>query len=496
LTTSCNLGDLPPADAGQAVIGLVDDPARQAQDPLVVDLEQEGSVLVYGTSGSGKTALLRAIGCSLADGLSPRDLQLYGLDFASRGLLPLEDLPHCGSVIGADDPERVLRLIATLQRAMDARRRQTADGGARPGERGLPRIVLLLDGYANFAAAFERVDFGAPVQALGRLAADGRALGLHVVMTADRRADVPGSLAGVVPTRLVLRMASDDEYAALGLPRTRNADRDLPPGRGFSADGREFQAAWVAPDEIPDRARRLQAEHPGLAAPPVGSLPVALDRARLPVPQGSLRAVVGIDDVMLAPAELDLADAHALVAGPHRSGMSTALATIALSLRDGDPRLSLYLLAPRRSPLRELDLWTAAATDPEGCAELAGRLAAGNEERLVAIVDDGLELAEGAAASSLDALIRRGRDATVRVVAAVDLAGAQRVFGGWVRDLRTERNGLLLQPQGEGDGELLGVRLPASRGGPLPAGRGFLVERGGLTLIQVAAPAQASNPPR
>ena len=496
LDTRCDLDDLPPAGPARAVIGVVDDPARQAQDALVVDLEQEGSVLIYGTSGSGKTALLRAIGCSLAAGTSPRDLELYGLDFASRGLLALEDLPHCGSVIGADDPERVLRLIATLQRAMDARRRQTAEGGARPGERGLPRIVLLLDGYANFAAAFERVDFGAPVQALVRLVADGRSLGLHVVMTADRRADVPGSLAGVVPTRLVLRMASDDEYAALGLPRTRNADRDLPPGRGFAPDGREFQAAWVAPDEIPGRARRLQAEHPGLAAPPVGTLPVAVDRRRLPDPQQPLRAVVGIDDALLAPAELDLAESHALVAGPHRSGMSTALATIALSLRRGDPQLSLYLLAPRRSPLHELDLWTAAATDPEACSQLAGRLAAGNEERLVALVDDGLELAEGSASASLEALLRRGRDASVRVVVALDLQGAQRVFGGWVRDLRAERTGLLLQPQGDGDGDLLGVRLPALRGGPAPAGRGFLVQRGALTLIQVAAGAQDSNPPR
>jgi DNA segregation ATPase FtsK/SpoIIIE, S-DNA-T family len=496
LPSRCELDALPAAGPGCATVGLVDDPARQAQEPLVVDLDQEGSVLVYGASGSGKTALLRAIGCSLAEGHSPRDLELYALDFASRGLLPLEDLPHCGSVISADDPERALRLIANLQRGMESRRRQMADGGARAGERGLPRIVLLLDGYANFTAAFERVDFGAPVQALGRLAADGRALGLHVVMTADRRADVPGSLAGVVPTRIVLRRATDDEYAALGLPRARNADRDLPAGRGFTADGRELQVAWVAPDEIPGRGRRLQAAHPGVSVAPVGSLPAMLERERLPAPQRPLRAVVGIDDALLAPVELDLADGHALLAGPHRSGLSTALATIALSLRRGDPRLSLYLLAPRRSPLRDLDLWTAAATDPEGCAELAGRLAAGNEERLVVIVDDGIELAEGPAAAALEALLRRGRDATVRVVAALDLHGAQRVFGGWVRDLRAERNGLLLQPQGEGDGDLLGVRVPALRGGPPPAGRGFLVERGMATLVQIAAAGQLSKPPR
>jgi DNA segregation ATPase FtsK/SpoIIIE, S-DNA-T family len=480
------LSDLPAARAGHVVAGLVDDPARQLQEPLDIDLEKEGSVLIYGASGSGKTALLRSLACSLADAHTPRQLEIYGLDFGSRGLLPLEDLPHCGSVIGADDPERVVRLVRMLGRALDARRSQVADGGSRPGERGLPRIVLLLDGYANFAAAFERVDFGAAVQTIGRLAADGRALGLHVVMTADRRADVPGSLAGTVQSRIVLRMASDDEYAALGFPRARNSERDVPPGRGFVADGREFQAAFVGAEEISGLAQRLRSEHPGLVAQPIGRLPTQLQRSALPVPSGPLRAVIGVDDAMLAAAELDLSESHAVIAGPHRSGMSTALATIAQSLRRGDPGLSLYLLASRRSPLHELGLWAAAAVGPEQCAELAGRLAAGNEHPLVAIIDDGMDLAEGAAAAAIESLLARGRDEPVRVVAAVDLHGAQRVFGGWVRELRAERTGLLLQPHGDGDGDLLGVSIPAQRGGPMPPGRGYLAERGVARLVQIA----------
>jgi S-DNA-T family DNA segregation ATPase FtsK/SpoIIIE len=196
--------------------------------------------------------------------------------------------------------------------------------------------------------------------------------------------------------------------------------------------------------------------------------------------------VIGVEDTMLAAVELDLSNTNAVIAGPHRSGLSTTLATIAQSLRRGTPDLSLYLLTSRRSPLRELDLWKSVAVGPDACAELAGQLAAGNEQPIVAIVDDGLDLAEGLAAGPVEALLARGRDEPVRIVAAVDLHGAQRVFGGWLRELRAERTGVLLQPQGDGDGDLLGAPIPAQRGGPLPPGRGYLVDRGVARLVQIA----------
>jgi S-DNA-T family DNA segregation ATPase FtsK/SpoIIIE len=460
---------------GGVPIGVVDEPALQRRRMLIADLEHDGSLLVYGASGSGKTVLLQSLARALAASGPPSAIQIYGLDFASGALGAIRSLPHCGAVVRGDEGERVLRLLAMLRRAL--RDRKAA------GETGHePRIVLLVDGYGAFASAYERVDFGEPVALLARIAAEGRPLGLHVVVTADRRADVPGALAGVVPVRLVLRLADPEELVTLGVPRSAT-HAELPAGRGFTQDATEFQVAL--PGDLEAFGEELRARDPE-RAPAVGVLPTHVSRTDLPSPSGPLQAVLGLDDELLAPTAVDLAEGSFLVVGPHRTGRTTTLAAIAESIRRGTPDAALWLLAPRRTALTGLGLWTGVAAGLDDCAAAAEQLVAAPQEPLIVFVDDAVELGEGQAAAALEAVLRRGRDAPVRVVAAADPHGLQRLFGGWLRDLRVEGRGLLLSPSADADADILGVRLPRGAGAALPPGRGYLALRGVARLVQVA----------
>jgi len=72
------------------------------------------------------------------------------------------------------------------------------------------------------------------------------------------------------------------------------------------------------------------------------------------------------------------------------------------------------------------------------------------------------------------------------VVAAAEAALARRAYDGVVPALRRDRRALLLQPDVELDGDLVGVRLTRRTARPLPPGRGELVERGHVSLVQVA----------
>ncbi|MBN9618823.1 MAG: cell division protein FtsX, partial [Actinobacteria bacterium] len=85
--------------SGEVPIGIVDQPAAQAQGPAVLDFAHAGHVLAFGASGSGKTELLRtvAVSAALSEAVPP---SIYGIDFGGGALGMLAALPVVGAVVG------------------------------------------------------------------------------------------------------------------------------------------------------------------------------------------------------------------------------------------------------------------------------------------------------------------------------------------------------------------------------------------------------------
>jgi S-DNA-T family DNA segregation ATPase FtsK/SpoIIIE len=332
-------------------------------------------------------------------------------------------------------------------------------------------------------------------------------------ITADRAGAVPTPLAAAVGRRLVLRMANDDEYLHAGLERSLYLGASLPPGRGFVDQRLEFQCAVVGGEpagsaqaaSIERIAAELRARHPAASVPGVRLLPAELAGSELPAPARPFEAVIGLSDDELAPARVDLDEGHLLVAGPRRSGRTTAIAACAVSLSRAPGAPPLYLLAPRRSSsLPNLGVWAEVGVGADGCADLARRLEAaldggpGGGPALsggaVVLLDDGDELLESAAGPALEAIAKRGRDLSLRVVAAIETQAAHASFGGWLAEVRRDRQALLLDPDPVMDGALAGgVRLPPRTSAP-PPGRGYLVRSGLVAVVQVAmTPAGGGN---
>ena len=365
----------------------------------------------------------------------------------------------------------------------------------------MPRILVLLDSYAAFANAFEQVNLGELLSALPRLVSDGPAVGIHFAITSDRRGSVPGALAGIVPLKIVLRMADEDEYGALGLDLRAIRGATLPPGRAFVDGGLEMQTAIVSAEPraeaqaaaISELGRRLSTAE-ATRAPAIRPLPAEISVSELPPPSQPLEAPLGLADSDLTSRAASLADAHFLVVGPYRSGRTTTLRRIAEALRAGDPTLDLCLLAARRSALVDLPIWTSTARGIEECDRAAAELAARVERRtldgdnppLVIVVDDGDELADTPGGRALETIVRRGRDLNARIVAAGERQAVHRAFSGWLREIRKDESGILLNPDLDVDGDILGVRLPRRSNLSFPPGRGFLIKRGVAELTQVA----------
>ena len=507
LPETLDLALLPQGEGVRLPVALADLPARQAQEPFVLDLTRDGSALVLGTSGAGTSTVMRTISAAAALANDPNSLHIYGLDFGNRGLGGIDALPHCGAVVSGDDIDRVQRVFVLIDSEMQRRRDLFGRSGCssyddyarsrRDDDPKVARILVLLDSLSGFTSIFEKIDYGSRIDALPRLISDGRALGIHFVISADRRAAVPLGLMSAMPSRWVLRLADPDDYAMVGVETRIARQIQLPAGRGFVQGGVEVQCAVVGNDSRADRqvaalARlgdSLRSSIGAGSAPPIGALATSVARHDLPAPTAPWRVTIGIGERTLAPREVDLSGSHLLVVGPRRSGKSTALVTLASGLA-APVDTDLHLLTPRRSPLSSLPLWTSSVRGADQVEEFLAPFAAAaaSQEALprpvVLVVDDGHELSDTGADTSLEQLVRYGAEIGVVVIGSADVTAAHRTYGGWLPELRKERHALLLQPDPDLDGDLVGIRVPRSR--VSVPGRGVIVTTEDVEIVQVA----------
>ncbi|WP_326811384.1 hypothetical protein OIE62_18175 [Streptomyces scopuliridis] len=206
-----------------------------------------------------------------------------------------------------------------------------------------------------------------------------------------------------------------------------------------------------------------------------------------------LWALAGVGGDDLAAYGPDLASGTApafVVAGPAKSGRSTALVNIARSLLASGAQLALA--APRPSPLRELadrdGVIACFDQDDIGHDELDGALSvASAEEPVVVVMDDAEILGECDARRVLRNLLEHGFDEGTALV----LAGDEDKLGPsypWLGKAKRAHRGLLLSPQERHAGDWIGIKTGDSViGGPVAPGRGWL-HLGDGKLMAVAVP--------
>lgn len=491
-----------------AVLAMLDLPAAQTRQDYEIDLARIGHLVIAGSARSGRTTALRTIVGGLAGSTSVRDLHVYAIDCAGGSLAALATLPHCGATVAAHEHDRVRRLLSVLNAELVRRQSLFATEGfgslteQRARSSGpLPHLVVLIDGWEAFVSTFDDIDSGVVVEASMRLLREGASVGIHLVVTADR-AGLVGRLASTVENRLVLRLADRSDFSLIGLS-ARAVPADMPAGRGFLTDTlTEAQVCTISRDPagpaqlaalsaIAATARLRSDDVPRRLWPRrVDPLPSVITTAEIGTvlsatsPRtGSALVTLGVGGDELAAVTIDLLESGPgfLIAGPPRSGRSTALATVAAGLRAAGWRL--VAVTPRDSVVRDYAHEVFDATQFGVDAAFDRGLG-----RLAVLVDDAEIVAESPAAAVLDRLMRTARDSGHLVVIAGTTEELSIGFRGFVVDVRRARTGLLLAPRGPLDGEVLGVRLPRSTAEAVPVGRGQLIVRGVATQLQVALP--------
>jgi DNA segregation ATPase FtsK/SpoIIIE, S-DNA-T family len=475
---------------GFVPLALADDPDAQTQYPMGWSVA-DGNLIVYGIGGSGTTTTLSSLALSLARLYPADDVHIYGLDFGAGELGALERLPHVGAVIVANERERQARLIRHLRAELD-RRRQL--GGA--ALRDEPRIVTLIDGWSAFAAEYSDLAGSAVFDAFGRVFADGPELRMYTVVAADRATAVPSQLASLVRQRMALRLADAYDYSGFGVRST--AVPEMVPGRALLAGTGQVVQVGRPSGGLAAAAARVAATAtaPTAAArrpDPIASLATAvrLDELAAPARLGERpwSIPIGVAERTLSAVDLVVYEGeHALITGPARSGKSTALLTVAAACRAGGPDVSVIAVAGQRSPLAARNASIDEAVPPGAIGDKLVPLVerAGDTGRLALVlvddaesVDDSGGVLERLSTSDLPGLL---------FVAAGRNDGIRTGYSHWTRPLRRSKLGVLLRPDVDLDGDILGASLPRRAPVAMVPGRGYVVNSGEPELIQVALP--------
>src|SRR4051794_11464942 len=214
---------------------------------FTVDLERDGPHgLVGGTTGSGKSELLRSLIAALAANADPRQLTFLLMDFKGGAAFDAcARLPHTVGMVTDLDEGLVERALRALEAELQYRERLLRSAGAdnlrayaeREHPEPLPRLVVVIDEFAKMAREQPEL-----LAALVDVAQRGRTLGVHLILATQRPA---GVINDHIRTNTNLRVAlrvqdAADSVDVIGDRAAAELSRHRP-GRAY---------ARLGPDEI------------------------------------------------------------------------------------------------------------------------------------------------------------------------------------------------------------------------------------------------------
>ena len=361
------------------------------------------------------------------------------------------------------------------------------------GNHAEPRVLLLLDGFGSFRKEYETSLSRAPLyNTFMRVLGEGRPMGIHAVITADRYGSVPTAVNAAIQRRIVLRLPDEGSYQILDAPKDVLSETS-PPGRAI-VDGEETQVAIIGgTSNVSEQtaatkalAERLRAA--GVSdAPPVGALPREVSIDALPTSVGEF-PTLGISDQALAPMGFD-PTGTLIVGGPPSSGKTNALRAIARGVARWDPAAKLFHIGGRRSDLANDFPWMRSAVRVDDAVALATELAelVADEDitgRLVVVVENFVQFAGTPLEKPLIALAQKINRSDHLLITEADVSALGSSFG-LVGDMKAGRKGIILKPDTHDGDSIFKVPFPRVARHEFPEGRGLYVQNGAVSRVQL-----------
>lgn len=306
----------PPVGTGPGVpLGLLDIPSRQAQDTYFFDVQEASHTAVFGSPGFGVSTVLQTAVMNLARQRTPEQVQFNLLDFGNNGLLPLRSLPHVADIVTLEEAEKLSKMMGRIVGLLAERKSALRAAGvaslaqyrAKTGVE-LPLIVTVLDGYDALAQDKRKDAIDAQLIQVLR---EGAALGVFLVMSANRAGSIRMNMSSNIPTKMALYMNDESDPTALfGRDRVLQAEilgrgqlvLDAPTAIQFYLPAEGENDSQVL-DNLEREIARMDAAWTGPRPPAIPMVPEELT----PDAFRSFATVAGLEDIGGVPFGLSTA---------------------------------------------------------------------------------------------------------------------------------------------------------------------------------------------
>ena len=363
----------------KAVIGQMDNPAKQSQEILQHEFWEKGNFGVYGITMTGKTTFLQTVMVSLCTRYQPDEVQIYLMEFGGYGLRNLEIFPHVGGAAGDDEPEVLKKITKQLKEEIGVRKaifRKAGAGSmaayAEAVGTKLPTIIWLVDNMSQANNCFPEL-----MSEWIMIAREGPARGIFLGASFFGVNGIPINLSQSIKVNFALQLADKMDYYSL-VGRTSGKGPEPYLGRGLVSGEKgplEFQTALpgrqisdgLRTKELREMAKAMQENWNGSGPKRIRIMP---DQ----IAYGSLKGtgwILGADYEDVETVSLDSMETMGLLVS-HRDGneWSDLVKCILRQYREERPEdaCPLYFFSPN------LSRWNDVLNDDDMLYEDGGEL--------------------------------------------------------------------------------------------------------------------------
>ena len=195
-------------------VGMFDCPRQQSQGMQYLDFGRFSHFAVFGGASSGKTSFLKTVILSAACVCSPKELNMYIMDFGGRSMSGFESLPQAGCVAMDYEEEKLEKLKQMLLHEIEVRKqffqKKNISSFYNSHIQELPSVLLIVDNYLSASRQFPSLD-----EMFEKVSQEGSTYGIHMIFTANNQMGTSHRVMNNIPSAITLRLNDRNEYSQI-----------------------------------------------------------------------------------------------------------------------------------------------------------------------------------------------------------------------------------------------------------------------------------------